>query len=84
MRPEEISRNINLAFKRFSRRGNLHHFAKCKRHLQKRLAWFEARGDVVSEIYQEGDVVGHIEYISDRWNCADRVRFLLRVIEEGR
>ena len=84
MRPEEINRNINLAFKRFKRHRDLYHFEKCKRHLKKRLEWFESRGEVASEIYQEGDAVGHVEYISDRWNCADRVRFLLRVVEEGR
>ena len=42
MRPEEINRNINLAFKRFSRRGNPFHFVKCKKHLEKRLEWFRA------------------------------------------
>jgi len=35
MRPEEINRNVNLAFKRFFRYGTLFHFAKCKRHLEK-------------------------------------------------
>ena len=39
MRPQEVNRNINLAFKRFMRRGNRYHFQKCKKHLETRLEW---------------------------------------------
>ena len=85
MRPEEINRNVNLAFKRFFRYGNLFHFAKCKRHLEKRLEWFRATDpeevDVLSPAYPDGDVRAHLEYISDRWNSVPRIKFLLKVIE---
>ncbi len=60
MRPQEINRNINLAFKRFSRRGNPFHFA----------------------FIPDGDVTPHLEYISDRWNCVSRIKFLLKVAEK--
>jgi hypothetical protein len=85
MRPEEISRSINLAFKRFRRHGGLHHFAKCKKHLEKRLEWFRATDpeevDALPPAYPDGDVRAHLEYISDRWNCVSRIKFLLRVVE---
>jgi hypothetical protein len=85
MRPEEINRNVNLAFKRFFRRGNLFHFAKCKKHLEKRLEWFRVTDpeevDALPPAYPDGDVRAHLEYISDRWNSVARIKFLLKVIE---
>lgn len=85
MRPEEINRNVNLAFKRFFRDGNLFHFAKCKKHLEKRLEWFYATDpeevNVLPPSYP-GDVRGHLEYISDRWSSVARIKFLLKVIND--
>jgi hypothetical protein len=86
MRPQEINRNINLAFKRFSRRGNPFHFVKCKKHLEKRLEWFRATDpeevDAIPPFIPDGDVTPHLEYISDRWNCVSRIKFLLKVAEK--
>jgi len=85
MRPEEINRNINLAFKRFQRHRDLYHFVKCKKHLEKRLEWFRATDreevDAIPPFIPDGDVTPHLEYISDRWNCVSRIKFLLRVVE---
>ena len=85
MRPEEINRNVNLAFKRFFRYGTLFHFAKCKKHLEKRLEWFRVADpeevSVIPPSYPDGDVRAHLEYISDRWNSVARIKFLLKVIE---
>jgi len=49
MRPQEINRNINLAFKRFARDGNLIHFQKCKKHLLKSLEWFRKTDPELTE-----------------------------------
>jgi hypothetical protein len=92
MRPQVINRNINLAFKRFFRRDNLIHFQKCKKHLEKRLEWFRKTDPELTEkanayyldIIEDMDVVkSSLEYISDRWNCAGRIKFMLEVINRG-
>jgi hypothetical protein len=91
MRPQEIDRNINLAFKRFMRDGKLNHFQKCKKHLEKRLEWFRK---IYPELHEEGAyylnmledmgaVKSRMEYISDRWNCPGRIKFMLEVIKRG-
>jgi hypothetical protein len=103
MRPQEINRNINLAFKRFARDDYLSHFQKCKKHLEKRLEWFRKTDP---ELHEEGayyvenienmdDIyVKHLvyllikskaqfRYISDRWNCPGRIKFMLEVINRG-
>ncbi len=90
MRRQEINRNINLAFKRFARRNNLMHFCNCKVHLEKRLKWF---GEVTPELTKTIEpyytdlmdnpdrIKNQVFYISDRWNCIGRIKFLLFVIE---
>ena len=94
MRPQEINRNIDLAFKRFARDGNLIHFQKCKNHLEKRLEWFrktepELDFDFTNYLYcfedeyGEEDIKHHLRYISDRWNCPGRINFMLEVIKRG-
>lgn len=91
MRPQEIDRNINLAFKRFMRDGKLNHFQKCKKHMLKRLEWFrktdpeltEANAYYLDIIEKPNVVMGRMEYISDRWNCPGRIKFMLEVINRG-
>jgi hypothetical protein len=91
MRPQEINRNINLAFKRFARDNYLSHFQKCKKHLEKRLEWFrktdpeliEADAYYLDIIEEQNAVMGRMEYISDRWNCPGRINFMLEVINRG-
>lgn len=88
MRPEEVNRNINLAFKRFSRDGSLNHFQKCKKHLEARLEWFrETDPEGVDNLepyyadYDRDKINSLIYYISDRWNCVGRIIFLLELIK---
>jgi hypothetical protein len=94
MRPQEINRNIDLAFKRFARDGNLIHFQKCKKHLLKRLEWFRKNEPELDcgfpnymycfeDEYNEEDIKHHLSYISDRWNCPGRIKFMLKVINRG-
>ena len=94
MRPQEINRNVSLAFKRFHRQGNLIHFQKCKKHLLKRLEWFRKNEPELEcgvtnymycfeDEYNEEDIKHHLSYISDRWNCPGRVKFMLEVINRG-
>lgn len=92
MRPQVINRNINLAFKRFFRQGNLIHFQKCKRHLEKRLEWYwktdpqeveEQKAYYLDLIEDPNKVKRQMEYISDRWNCVGRIKFMLEVINRG-
>jgi uncharacterized protein YdhG (YjbR/CyaY superfamily) len=91
MRSQEINRNVSLAFKRFRRRGNLIHFQKCKKHLEKRLEWFRKTDPELTEadayyldIIEDMDSVkAQFRYISDRWNCPGRVKFMLEVINRG-
>jgi hypothetical protein len=91
MRPQEINRNISLAFKRFLRQGNLSHFQKCKNHLEKRLEWFRKTdleltesGAYYLDIIEDMDgVKAQFRYISDRWNCFGRIKFMLEVINRG-
>lgn len=91
MRPQEINRNISLAFKRFLRQGNLIHFQKCKNHLEKRLEWFRKTDPELTEsgayyldiIEDMDDVKAQFRYISDRWNCSGRIKFMLEVIKRG-
>ena len=72
MRPQEINRNINLAFKRFSRDGRLIHFYKCEKHLEKRLEWYRKTDpELTAEeayyldcIEKRNAVMGRMEYIS--------------------
>ena len=91
MRPQEIDRNISLAFKRFLRDGNLIHLQKCKKHLEKRLEWFRK---IYPDLHEEGayylDIIedmdrvkGQFRYIYDRWNCPGRIKFMLEVINRG-
>jgi hypothetical protein len=91
MRPQEINRNVNLAFKRFARDNYLSHFQKCKKHLEKRLEWFRK---IYPELHEEGAyylnmleemdaVKSRMVYISDRWNCPGRIKFMLEVINRG-
>ena len=91
MRPQEINRNVSLAFKRFRRQDTLIHFQKCKKHLEKRLEWFRK---IYPELHEEGAyylnmleemdaVKSRMEYISDRWNCPGRIKFMLEVINRG-
>jgi hypothetical protein len=92
MRRQEIDRNINLAFKRFARRNNLIHFSQCKKHLEERLKWFnkvtpelaQSIEPYYANLMDEPDrIKNQVFYISDRWNCVGRIKFLLRVIESG-
>ena len=91
MRPQEINRNINLAFKRFARDDYLSHFQKCKKHLEKRLVWFrktdpeldEEGAYYVENIENMDDIKAQFRYISDRWNCPGRIKFMLEVINRG-
>lgn len=91
MRPQEINRNISLAFKRFLRQGNLNHFQKCKKHLEKRLEWHRKTDPELTEadayyldiIEDMDDVKAQLRYISDRWNCPGRIKFMLEVINRG-
>jgi hypothetical protein len=91
MRPQEINRNVSLAFKRFRRQGNLIHFQKCEKHLLKRLEWFRKTDPELTEsdayyldIIEDMDSVkAQLRYISDRWNCPGRVKFMLEVINRG-
>jgi septation ring formation regulator EzrA len=91
MRPQEINRNVSLAFKRFTLDNNLSHFQKCKNHLEKRLERFRK---TYPELHEEGAyylnmledmdaVKSKMEYISDRWNCPGRIKFMLEVIKRG-
>ena len=90
MRRQEIDRNIKLAFKRFKRRNNLIHFKQCKKHLEERLRWFSKITPEVTkttepyyaDLMNEPDRIKlQMFYISDRWNCVGRIKFLLQVIE---
>ena len=91
MRPQEIRRNIKLAFKRFMRDGRLIHFHKCKNHLEKRLEVFRKTYPELNEeeayyldiLEEQNAVMGRMEYISDRWNCPGRIKFMLEVIKRG-
>ena len=99
MRPQEINRNVSLAFKRFRRQDTLIHFQKCKKHLEKRLEWFRKiypelhyedglrlneEGAYYLNMLEEMDAVkSRMEYISDRWNCPGRIKFMLEVINRG-
>jgi hypothetical protein len=91
MRPQEIRRNIKLAFKRFMRDGRLIHFHKCKKHLEKRLEWYRKTDPELTEsgayyldIIEDMDgVKAQLRYISDRWNCPGRIKFMLEVINRG-
>ena len=91
MRPQEIKRSINLAFKRFMRDGRLIHFHKCKKHLEKRLEWYRKTDpELTAEeayyldcIEKQNAVMGRMEYISDRWNCPGRIKFILEVLKQG-
>lgn len=90
MRPQEVNRNINLAFKRFNRDNSLNHFEKCKRHLETRLEWFRDTDpedvDNLEPYYADYDrdkINSLIYYISDRWNCVGRIKFLLELIKRG-
>jgi hypothetical protein len=91
MRPQEINRNINVAFKRFACDNNLSHFQKCKNHLEKRLEWFRKTDpeQTAEEAYyldcieKPNVVMGRMEYISDRWNCPGRIKFMLEVLKQG-
>ena len=91
MRPQEINRNINLAFKRFARNDYLSHFQKCKKHLLKRLEWFRKTDPELTEsgayyldiIEDMDDVKAQLQCISDRWNCSGRIKFMLEVINRG-
>ena len=92
MRQKEIIRNIKLAFKRFSRRENLIHFDKCKTHLEARLKWFSEVTPEVTKTTEPyyADLMDdpnriklQVFYISDRWNCVGRIKFLLEVIKRG-
>lgn len=88
MRPQEINRNINLAFKRFERDGRLIHFHKCKKHLENRLEVFR-KNEIIEETYyldileEQNAVIGRMEYISDRWNSPGRIKFILEVLKQG-
>ena len=94
MRPQEINRNINLAFKRFERDGRLIHFHKCKKHLENRLEVFR-KNEIIEETYyldileeqfvmfRANAVMGRMEYISDRWNSPGRIKFILEVLKQG-
>jgi hypothetical protein len=97
MRPQEINRNINLAFKRFARDDYLSHFQKCKKHMLKRLEWFRKTDPELTEsgktyktyayyvdnIENMDDVKSQFRYNSDRWNCPGRIKFMLEVINRG-
>lgn len=90
MRPQEVNRNINLAFKRFNRDNSLNHFQKCKKHLEARLEWFcETDPKDVDNLepyyadYDRDKINSLIYYISDRWNCPGRIKFMLEVINRG-
>jgi len=91
MRPQEINRNIDLAFKRVARDGNLSHLQKCKKHLENRLEWFRKSDPELTEsdayyldIIEDMDSVkAQLRYISDRWNCPGRIKFMLEVINRG-
>jgi hypothetical protein len=91
MRPQEINRNINLAFKRFARNDYLSHFQKCKKHMIKRLEWYrktdleltEPGAYYVDNIENMDDIKSQFRYISDRWNCSGRIKFMLEVINRG-
>jgi hypothetical protein len=80
MRPQEIRRNISLAFKRYARNKDLSHFTKCKKHLELSLTE-NVEAMYIKDIDDLQKIKSHVEYISDRWNCAGRIKFLLEVIE---
>ena len=91
MRPQEINRSINLAFKRFLRDKRLIHFHKCKKQLIRRLEWYRKTDPELTaeEAYyldcipNRNVVMGRLEYISDRWNCPGRIKFILEVLKQG-
>ena len=93
MRPQEINRNINLAFKRFERDNRLIHFHKCKKHMEKRLEYFRKTDSELDhdayymycfkDEYGEEEIMHQMRYISDRWNCSGRIKFILEVLKQG-
>ena len=90
MRPEKIRRLLNKGIQEYLLYGNVNQIKECMPGLKKLYnQYVKDEGDTRSgeETYGYGDaesIYNDMMYISDRWRCAYRLRWIIDGIENGK
>lgn len=82
MRPEKAYAQVGNAIQKTLRDRNVNHLRAAKPAILKLLSKCIKNDDDLDKYYDDTSI-GHLMYISDRYNCSGRLRWLLYVIDEG-